>query len=1197
MPDAYLAGDRRRAIAEGRELADRVRGAALFADISGFTPLTEALATELGPQRGAEELTAALDSVFGPLLSELDRYGGDVIFFSGDAVTAWIDGDDGRLAVACALAMQQVMADVAVRRTPTGREFRLGLKVAVVVGAARRFVVGDPEIQLIDVLAGAILDRLADAEHEARQGDVVMGPDVFASVGELAQWADPAADRVHPVATGLAGPIELPAPRNPPPHLPDDVVRRWVLPRVYDRIRSGQGDFLAELRPGAPLFMRFGGIDFDHDPDAPKRLDELVTHAQRIVDAHGGSIIQLTIGDKGAYLYAIFGAPIAHEDDVARACATALELRRTTEAADVAIGVTAGGLRCGTYGHPERHTFGCQGDAVNLAARLMAAAPAGAIYVSADARRAAGAAFEWGESRPLEVKGKRIGVIASSLVGYRHAQQAPTIATPSPLVGRDREIGLLRELATQAVDGSGQIVVLTGPAGVGKTRLLAEIGTWLADRGVRVRSSAPRSYGVRSSYAVWQDICRDAWTIAADATTSDVVARLESVLAGIDPGLLDRLPLLGPLVGALIPDTALTASFDAKLRKTSLESLMVTVLADSTARGPLAYLVDAAEHMDELSWDLFDALRRDLASSRLLVVMSRRPDAGRDLTGLPHLHELTLDPLDTAARRQLIAYRLGGTVDATVPPELVDRLDEVAGGNPFHVEELTNHIVERGLDLGSAATADIGLPTTLQSLQLARFDELPEEPRRTLMVASVVGVRFSTASVAGSYPELGGVDEVDAHAVALVDAALVVPERDEIAEFAFRNVVTQQAAYGTMPFAWRATLHDRVLGWLEPNAPGGPDANLDVLAFHAGRGTDDSKKREYIVRAGVAAQARYANEAAVAYFGEALPLVNTAERPALHRRLGKVLEILGRWAEAEASYMAAVSICEQLGDTRGRAYAQTDLAEVARKQAKYDEATRLLDVAGTTFSSLSDQDGLAGVLHLQGTIASQQANYDDARTAYAASLAIRRELDDQPKIGALLSNLAVVAEQIGDYVAARDLNEQALAVRERVGDPWAIAVSQNNLGMIALLQEDFEEAAEHIGEAARLADKVGDRWIVAVAEHNNGNALRGLHRYPEAGRAFLEAMGQYVRYDDRWSLALLVEDVLLLAAAGGQAGAARELLAVADLLRAELEVPRPPAVAETLAAALDDAAAEPGALPSTSTSDIVELIERVCAPA
>ncbi|MDQ3055805.1 MAG: adenylate/guanylate cyclase domain-containing protein, partial [Actinomycetota bacterium] len=145
-PEAYIPGDRRRALAVGQAMPDRVTGAALFADIAGFTPLTEALAGELGAQRGAEELTAVLETVFAEVLGELHRYGGSVIYFSGDAITCWLDADDGLLATRCALDMQDAMARVGNVVTPGGRPVQLAMKVAVAVGSARRFVVGDPSI-------------------------------------------------------------------------------------------------------------------------------------------------------------------------------------------------------------------------------------------------------------------------------------------------------------------------------------------------------------------------------------------------------------------------------------------------------------------------------------------------------------------------------------------------------------------------------------------------------------------------------------------------------------------------------------------------------------------------------------------------------------------------------------------------------------------------------------------------------------------------------------------------------------------------------------------------------------------------------------------------------------------------------------------------------------------------------------------
>ena len=151
-PEAYIPGDRRRALAQGASLPSRARGAALFADISGFTPLTEALADELGSQRASEVLTGHLNRVFHAVIAELDRFGGDVIYFSGDAITCWLDGDDGSRATACGIAMQAAIEREGEITTPNGLSLRLALKVAIAVGEARRFVVGDPEIQLIDVL-------------------------------------------------------------------------------------------------------------------------------------------------------------------------------------------------------------------------------------------------------------------------------------------------------------------------------------------------------------------------------------------------------------------------------------------------------------------------------------------------------------------------------------------------------------------------------------------------------------------------------------------------------------------------------------------------------------------------------------------------------------------------------------------------------------------------------------------------------------------------------------------------------------------------------------------------------------------------------------------------------------------------------------------------------------------------------------
>ena len=190
--NVYIPHDRRRSLARGESLPDRAHGAALFADISGFTPLTEALTRTLGPHRGAEELTHQLNRVYDALIAEVNRYGGSVIGFAGDAITCWFDeasdlaccGAASLYAVQCALAMQRAMQQFTTVALPSGETVSLAMKAAVASGSVRRFVIGDPDIQVLDALAGATLARMAAGEHLAERGDVVVDAQTAACLTE-----------------------------------------------------------------------------------------------------------------------------------------------------------------------------------------------------------------------------------------------------------------------------------------------------------------------------------------------------------------------------------------------------------------------------------------------------------------------------------------------------------------------------------------------------------------------------------------------------------------------------------------------------------------------------------------------------------------------------------------------------------------------------------------------------------------------------------------------------------------------------------------------------------------------------------------------------------------------------------------------------------------------------------------------------
>ena len=1223
-PEAYIAGDRRRALSAGQDLPDRVRGAALFADISGFTPLTEALASELGPQRGAEHLSATLNQIFDRLLVELHRHGGSVIYFSGDAVTCWLDGDDALLATSCGLAMQHAMSEVGLVTLPSGRTVQLAMKVAVATGAARRFVVGDPGIQLIDVLAGALMDDLAEAEHHAKQGEVVLERAAVRSLADRVELAETRGDemsgRYFGVVRRLPAAVTLPDPPPERPPLPEEVVRHWLLPAVYERLRTGLGEFLAELRYAIPLFIRFGGIDYDRDPRAQADLNDFVVRAQRVIDGYGGSALQLTIGDKGAYLYAVFGAPLAHEDDPARACAAALELReleRECAVTGIRIGIAAGRLRSGTYGHATRRTFCCLGDAVNLAARLMSAAPAGHIYVADSLRSAAGERYAFEQLPALRVKGKAQPVVAHALHGSHPRGGGGHRRHALRMVGRDRQLGLVENRLSRAVGGQGQVVGVSAEAGMGKSRLLAEAAERIVRGGIRGFEGEAQAFGAKITYFAWREIWMGIFGLPADATLDEQRRHLEEVVGALDPELVPRVPLLGTVLGLALADNALTSSFDAKLRKASLELLLAQHLARlASETGPVAILVEDCHWLDPLSQDLLAVIARAAEQLPVLLLLAYRPLGGPDapswhaqLLSMNHFTEIELDELDSEAARTMIGsltHQLFGLRGD--PPESLMRLMLERGeGNPFHIEELLTFVKNQGVDpLDDQALARLEVPESVNGLVLSRIDTLPEAPRRTLKVASVIGRLFREPMLRGTYPRLGPAEQVHDQLDALLGSDLVLLENEAEHSYLFRHVVIRDVAYDGMPFAMREMLHERVASYLErdDSAASAGSQLLDLLAHHYWHSANADKKVEYLLRAGDAAQASYANAVAIDYFRRADPLVAEAERAALLLKLGRVLELVGGWAEADETYRRALTIAGHHGDRQAGARARTAIAEVARKRGRYDEAAGSLALAEREFTEIGDEAGLGQVLQIGGTLAAQRGQYAEAREKYETSLRIRQRLGDRASVGALLSNLGVIAEYDGDYASARELNERALALRTRIGDRWAIGVSQNNLGMIALLQADLVSARDRFAESMRLNREVGDLWMVAIGHNNLGNTMRRMGDLVAAGPHYAASLRAYRGFDDRWALSILYEDIAVLAADADDLESALLLTGAADVMREELGSPRSPAQQEALDAVLSPARAALGARGdqcvvegrALGAENTVAVALRVCLP-
>jgi class 3 adenylate cyclase/tetratricopeptide (TPR) repeat protein len=1137
----YIPIDRREALARGDALPTRTQGAALLADISGFTPLTEALARELGRKRGAEELTQQLNAIYGAVIAEVDRYRGVVISFSGDAITCWFDGDDGARAAACALAMQRVMQPFAVVTTPSGATVSLAIKVAVAAGAARRFQVGDPAIQYIDTLAGATLDRLAAVEQSARTGEVRASPDVIERLGaRLVTEADGVLLELKPP------PAPEPWPSTSSQTLTEEQVRAWLLPEVYERVRARQERFLAELRPAVTLFVRFGGMDYDADEAAPEKLDAYIRWAQRIVNGHEGALLQLTFGDKGAYYYCAFGAPLAHDDDPARAVASALALRQLpaelSYITGVQIGISQGLMWTGPYGGPTRRTYGIIGDEVNLAARLMSQAQPGEILISQRIAEAAGRLYHIRAIGPMPVKGKQTPVVVSQVL-ERRQPSAPRVAAlfANPLVGRSAELRQMTEALDMAARGQGQIFRIVGAAGVGKSHLAAELLERAGARAIGVGVGGCQSTTERTAYAPWRQIFYTLLRLASDREAEETQAReieaVEAFIERVNPDWRIRLPLLGDLLGLPIPDNATTAAFEPRLRQSALFDLAVEMIQHWTGEQPLLLMIDDAHWMDEASQGLTLALGRALARTPLLLLLVHRPPlTGTDilpaLSDLPMHQGLTLDELTAEGITELLQHKLGGPPGAL----MLSLLMAETQGNPFFVEELIDSLSEAGnlyqrptgewvlsdwmftalqqsnslvrsadghwrlAPHVSLSAIDLGLPDSIQGVVLSRIDRLPQPHRLTLKVASVIGRSFAVDLLNHAHPSAP--DEATlAEQVDTFEARdFTRPETPARQAHTFKHTVTRDVTYETLLFDQRRQLHRAVGSALEALTPGA----VSQLAYHTFTGEDWERALRYQRAAGQQAQRLFVNHEGVEHFRKALlcaghlPPEHTAgQRQQIHAGLGELLTTTGQYDQALEHLQAALSLAEASGDVEAQARACHRIAYACELRSEYALALgwiqKGLQILGEQETALT-----AELLALFGLIHNRQGNYELALERCEKSINVARQLNNASVLARAYNARAQVSYAEGNSTGAIEYYQRAAALYQQVENIQGQAMSYNGLGNSFQNMGRWPEASRYLRQAQEIFTRTGDvRWT-AVTSNNLGEIARLQGRLDEA---------------------------------------------------------------------------------------------------
>ncbi|MEM7030649.1 MAG: ABC transporter substrate-binding protein [Chloroflexota bacterium] len=950
-------------------------GVALIADISGFTPLTEALTHGLSADHGAEELTRALSDVFTPLIEEVHAFRGSVMKFGGDALIVWYPREKAvrraaviRRAITSAWRMQQAIQVHGKVPTPIGT-VTLQMKVGLTYGSVKRFNLGLPAYGYEDILGGETLDRMADAEHHAEPGDIMLDSATLAYLPEaieVAEWREE-----------FAAIDQVLAPAKPKPwpelHYPQaqitaliEQMRAYVPQQVYELLAMGQST-VAELKPVVSLFVQFHGIDYDHDPQVGQKLQTYFSTAQTIAVRYGGRVNRLITGDKGSLIHVIFGAPRNVEEQERRAIRCALDLQKECGGLSAItmqrIGVTLGRVFAGPIGSPNRHDYTTMGDSINLSARLMQNAADDQVLIEQSIRDQLDETFVIDDLGEIMVKGKSAPISIYAAVDVHSQSRRGSQKQAMPIFGRDDELNAISQHLIELAQGQGGVVTLVGEVGMGKTHMLTLLRAKFAAQPILEIDWAEGmclAYGQTLSGYLFIDLLRDLMHLPPGANSTETLDHLINFCQQIfgEERLEATFPYLARFMGLPLED-----AFAQRVEGLSGESLrwqVFEVIREMIARivenRPLVLTLDDLQWADPTSMQLLEDLLPLAAERKLVFLLALRPDRdssawalteilrtkGLSVMSLPSLKETTtstfsavstegagtilphlnlvLGPLNRSSASTLIDH-----FAPNLPERMIDYLVDKGGGNPLYLVEIIRTLEAQGIlaDDIDPANIDLGaldLPNSVQGLLLAQIDRLTTEARHTLQMASVIGRSF-LYRVLDQLAD--GKRDLDQQLQRLEEYDYISEDdpTDHGLAYLFRHALIQESTYATIIHDRRRSYHRHVAKALEQLFTLELSEQAGLLAYHYEQAEDIDQAITYHLQAADQARLIWANEEAEMLYQKVLKLFDLQEEvgqePDLDRRaktylkLGQVYSNILDFQNAQFYYDQAFDLLDQ----------------------------------------------------------------------------------------------------------------------------------------------------------------------------------------------------------------------------------------------------------------------------------------------
>jgi class 3 adenylate cyclase/tetratricopeptide (TPR) repeat protein len=1076
-------------------------GTSAFIDISGFTTLSEQLARK--GREGAEQIAEVVGSSFESILEVAYDNGGSLLKFGGDSLLLWFAAQDhAARASRATVLMRRVLRDVG-RIDTLGAKVTLRITQGVHSGRFHFFAVGDSHVELLPV--GPAWSRLVSMESSAAAGQIVISPET----GSLLPG------RCLGDAQG-AGRLLLREPPNhvakvphaPRPRLSSETLGRALSSAIRAHVLGGGGT--SEHRAVTVAFIRFEGTDALIEQRGPQAaaeaLHRLISAVQAATEQQAVTFLASDVDADGGKLILTAGAPKVTGDDEERMLLALQSIVAADLPLAIRIGVHRGSVFAGDIGPAYRRTYTVMGDAVNLTARLMAKAEPGQIYATADVLDHSNTLFLTRELEPFVVKGKAQPIRAWSVGRAAGSRSRHSTLEDHPLVGRETELGIVREALADVRAGSGRLIEIVGEAGIGKTRLLETLRHDAAD--LRQLHAVCEAYTAHTPYSLWRELLREFMGFGRDDPDDVVAERLRDWVSANAPELTPWLPLIAIAFDAEIAPTPEVQMLAERNRRTKLHEVVGRFL-EILIPEPALIEIENAHHMDAASAELLSSLVGRLGERPWLVGVTRRPtDEGFAAPESVADTRMILEPL--ALKDALYITQLASE-QHPLPMHVLETVAKRSGGNPQFLRDLLRAAIESG-GVG-------GLPDSAEAAAMARIDALTPQDRALVRRAAVFGLTFHPRNVAWLAEE----GEATVPGPATWERLQELFDEEGDGYLRFRRSLLRDTAYEGLPYKLRRRLHRIVAARLEQELDD-PEEYAAILSLHyfvageyrsawryAGIGAKHAEDvYAYLEAAGLYARAIES--------GERLGDLGTTALATMYESLGDSWNRAGEFKKASDAHGTARKLIE--GDPLWKSRLLLKRSKMEEKLGKCAESLRWAARARKVLEHVDGREGAKQAAHVTAwyaTVLQNQGRTNDAVRWAQRAVDEAEAIDDPDALGAAYFVIGWAYSELGKD-GVEPLWQRSLEAYRRAGNRERQAGLLSNLGGALQWEGRWDEALTYYERGREESQKIGDLVDAEIARLNVTEILTYRGELVEAEKILLESLPRWRALQYRYFL-------------------------------------------------------------------------------